>query len=99
MEARTECRLYYRPLSNSSATSGGVWPSSENPERLVMAEFMRFAAYDQRHRLSYFQRRFHTLLDLVNPDFEAATTPLNVKANAPPSGRQLRVELYAAAVQ
>ena len=70
-------------------------PADGDPKRLVAAEFMRLAVYVKRHRLACFQRRFDKLLGLVDPDLEAAATPLKPEAEAAPVSRQLRVEPYA----
>ncbi len=74
-------------------------PFCEDPERLVATEFVRLAADDKRHWLSCFQRRFDKLLGLVDPDLEAAATPLNAEAEAAPNCRQLWVDGYAVALQ
>jgi hypothetical protein len=63
----------------------------DDPEHLVTEQFMRFTAYDKRHRLSCFQRCFEDLLGPLDPDLEAAATPLNLEAKAAPIRRQLRI--------
>jgi hypothetical protein len=45
-----------------------IQPSDGDPERLVRAELVRRAAYDKRHRFSFFQGCFQALLGPVNPD-------------------------------
>jgi hypothetical protein len=60
---------------------------------------MRRAAYDKRHRFSFFQGCFQALLGLVNPDCEASATPLKAEAKAAPIRRQLRVDGNAVAPQ
>jgi hypothetical protein len=62
---------------------------------LVAAELVRRAAYDKRHRFSFFQGCFQALLGLVNLDCEASAAPLKAEAKAAPTRRQLRVDGHA----
>jgi len=62
-------------------------PFDQDPECSVTSEFVRLTVHDKLYRLSCFQRRFNELVSGNDPDLEAAATPLNVKANAPPTRR------------
>lgn len=70
-----------------------------NPECLATAELLWLIAYDKRHRLPCFQRRFKALLGLIDADLEVTAAPLKAETEAAPIRRQLRIDGYAVILQ
>src|ERR1700730_17327880 len=71
----------------------------KDPKRLITAELVPLAEYDERHRFPCFQRCLDEVLRLLYPDLEASPTPVNAEANAAPIRRQLWVDGNAVAMQ
>ena len=63
-----------------------------DPDHLVTPELVWIAAYGKRHRFTFFERCFETLLILVDFDLEAAAAPLNSEGQSAPIRRQLRID-------